>query len=116
MSDVAKDADRDLHSWALERVNDRVSEEAEEKQDSSLWTGLNHIKADASKTDFVERDEVKALLGELEARGEIVYWHGLVAPTDPDHIDELLRAESMADTPRSTLIGRLNKAKQEVKC
>ena len=108
----AVDADRDLHEWALEQVHDHVDDEAEEAQDSSLWTGLKFIKAEASKTDFVERDEVKGLLDDLEARGELVYWHGLVAPTAPEHIGEILRSEAMSDTPRSILIGRLNEEKQ----
>ncbi len=105
-------ADRDFHQWALETIYELVADEAEEKQDNSLWTSKKRIKAEASKTDFVERDEVKDLVNDLELRGEVVYWHGLVAPTDPDHISEILRSEAMAEYPREILIGRLNEAKQ----
>jgi len=103
---------RDLHEWALNTIHELVADEAEEKQDNSLWTSKKRIKAEASKTDFVERHEVKDLVNDLELRGEIVYWHGLVAPTDPDHISEILRSEVMAEYPREILIGRLNEAKQ----
>lgn len=106
---------RDLHQWALDMIREQVADEAEGKQDSSLWTSKKRIKAEASKVDFVERDDVSALVDALETRGEIVYWHGLVAPTEPEHLSEILRSESMADHPRELLIGRLNEAKQTQK-
>lgn len=106
------DGGPDLQEWARDLIHEQVADEAEEPQDASLWTSKGRLKAEASKVDFVERDDVADLVSALEARGEIVYWHGQIAPTGADHISEIIASEVKAEFPRSTLIGRLNSAKQ----
>ena len=110
-----EEADRNLHDWTLEKITEQVADEGEEKQDSSLWTSKKRVKAGASKVDFVEREQVPSLVDALEARGEVVYWHGLIAPATEEHISEIIESEVEANHPREILLGRLNEAKQEAK-
>lgn len=111
-NDLVADGGPDLQEWAFGLITEQVADEGEEPQDKSLWTSKGRLKAEASKVDFVERDEVAGLVDGLEARGDIVYWHGLIAPATEEHISEIIASEVQGTYPREILIGRLNSAKQ----
>jgi len=108
---LVADGGDDNHDWALDRTKEYVHESATAPQDDTLWTSKARLKAEASKTDHVERDEIAGLVDGLEARGDIVYWHGLIAPATEEHIAEIVESEVEAEHPRKILIGRLNRAK-----
>lgn len=103
--------DTNAHEWAIARIADRAESDPDGKQDeqSAVWTSKQRLKADASKTDLLEREDVNDVVHELGTDGEIVTWHGLIAPATDDHLSAIIESESLSDTPRTTLVGRCNR-------
>lgn len=100
----------------LNAVQNRTSADPDGLQNnqSALWTSRNRIRGDGSKghTPY-ERDEVDEVVNQLADEGELIVWHGLLAPACPEHLRAIIENEQQADYPRRILIGRVNRLLQE---
>lgn len=102
----------------LEQIRERTEPTPDGVQDGTgnLWTGNRRLRSDARKkhTDYTKLD-VETLIPELERSGEIVTWHGLLAPATEEHVRALIQNEcEVADISRSLLLGKLNTVKAEL--
>lgn len=112
---VVKEEQANTREWALERIHDRVTPEPDgiQNAESNVWTSQQRLKSDASKSDVIERDGVPKLVSALEQAGEVVYWHGLVAPASPEHLRAIIESERQSGVPRTILIGLCNRMLQD---
>jgi hypothetical protein len=98
------------HEWALSRIRDRTDADPDGRQDvqSNVWTSTQRLKGDASKTDVLERGDVAGVIESLRQAGEIVTWHGLIAPADEGHLIAIIKNERESGAPRRILNQRVN--------
>lgn len=108
MSDTHLDTEQ--RKWALEKIEDRTTPEPDGEQDvsSNVWTSLQRLKGDASKTEIIERHAVKPLVTKLSVEELVLYWHRLIAPANPEHLRAVIKSESMSKAPRKILIEKCN--------
>lgn len=94
------------HRDVLERIHERTSADPDGIQDveSNVWTALDRLKSDGSKphTAF-ERHQVGALVEDLAEAGEVITWHGLLAPADEAHRQAIIANENQTGLPRTIL-------------
>lgn len=100
--------DPERREWALSRIEGRVEADPDGKQNeqSNVWTSEQRLKGDASKTDLLERDDVGGLVRDLANAGDVITWHGLVAPATEEHLEAIIGCENRSDAPRRLLIER----------
>lgn len=98
----------ETRDWILERVNERVESVPGERQDeqATVWTSKKRLEQDAAKTDVVDSDEIDSLVRHLANHGDLLTWHGLLAPATEDHVKAVVATENRADQPRKILIER----------
>lgn len=96
--------------WALERVREQTTPEPDGLQDaeSNVWTGTDRLKGEAGKTNLLERGDVPDLVAGLSRIGDVVTWHGLVAPGDEAHVRAIVKSEAQAEFSRPLLVARCN--------
>lgn len=95
----------------LEQIEERTETEVDGVQNAhgNLWTSSERMRADAVKphTDYT-KDSLKAAVNELREDGEIITWHGLLAPANGEHLTAIIENEAQSDVTRSILVGRCN--------
>ena len=99
------------HEWVLSRIRARTEStpDGEQNGSSNVWTGIRHLKQDASESDRYDRDDVRQIVTELIEAGDVLSWHGLLAPLDDDHLTAIIESERQSDAPRKLLIKRINR-------
>ena len=107
----------DVAEWVIEQVRSRTVAEADGRQNvqSNVWTSKQRLKAEASKTDLLERSDVADVVADAVEAGGLITWHGLVAPADHNHLVTIIENERQSDAPRSLLISRVNRIRSKGK-
>lgn len=100
----------DDEEWVLNQVRELTEPEPDGNYDAhgALWTGRRRIVGNKDKPGQPTREEIREALAGLKHRGEIVSWHGLLAPADEEHLQALVENETQADNVRKILVGQLN--------
>jgi hypothetical protein len=113
MSDT--DSPSTASEWVLEEVDHRVAPTPDGKQNvsSDVWTATSRLRDDGRKysVDF-DTDEIEAAIAALDEDGELVSWHGLLAPATDEHLQAIIQNEAQAGVKRSTLVGKCNRLLQ----
>lgn len=95
----------------LEQIEERTETEVDGVQNAhgNLWTSNERMRSDAVKphTDYT-KDSLRTAVDELREDGEIVTWHGLLAPAVDDHLKAIIENEAESDVTRSLLVARCN--------
>lgn len=94
--------------WIRDRVNERVEPVPDGRQDeqATVWTSKRRLKEDAGKSDAVEKDEIEGAVRHLANHGDLLTWHGLLAPATEEHVKAIVATENRAEQPRKILIER----------
>jgi hypothetical protein len=107
-----------VEQWVLETVDEETEPVADGEQDAegNVWTSAPHLRQNTEKFSTVVSswDDVEDAIDSLMADGELIYWHGLLAPTDPEHLKAAIENERQAKWPRQLLTGNLNERLQGV--
>ena len=95
-------------------VEEEVAPQADGHQDikASVWTGRRFLKAHASKSEHLARDEVNDVVDNLIASGEVVTWHGLLTLNRPEYLRAVVANENQSEITRCPLVGKCNKLLQ----
>lgn len=111
MTDGGEDVP-EVETVILEQIRDRTEPDPDGNQDANgnVWTGRRRLRSDAVKphTDYSKGDVDRSVTA-LKRRGDIVTFHGLLAPSDPDHLRAVIENERMADISRHSVISRCNR-------
>jgi hypothetical protein len=101
----------EVHQAVLGQIQDRTDAESDGVQNAhgNLWTSRERLRADAVKphTDY-DKSSLSDAISALEEAGEIIAWHGLLAPTTEDHLRAIIETETQSTVTRSLLVGRCN--------
>jgi len=93
----------------LEENTDPVVDGGQDNQ-AAVWAGTPRLKAQARKDriDF-DVDELEDALDVLQENGDIITWHGLVAPATDEHLQTIIENEVKSDITREILVGKCNR-------
>lgn len=95
----------------LEQIQERTSPEPDGVQNShgNIWTSNERLRSDAVKpgTDYT-KPGLGAILEDLREDGDIVTWHGLLAPATDEHLRAIIENEQESDITRRLIVGRCN--------
>lgn len=72
------------------------------------WTSRRATRVLGSEHGF-DAGALDDAVDALVETGDVVYWHGLVAPRDPDVLRAANQQEAEADFTRRILVGKLNR-------
>lgn len=103
--------------WVLARVRERTEATVDGKQmhSAAVWTSTTQMRSDSAKPSCPHsKDEIEAAIQLLRDQNRLVYWHGLLAPADPDHLRAIIENEEEAGFTRRILVGRVNEVLAEV--
>jgi hypothetical protein len=103
--------------WALQTIRERTEAEIEGNQmhTAAVWTICRRDSTSSAKPSCPHsKDEIDAAGQSFRDDDRVVYWHGLLAPADPEHIAAIIQNELEADFKRKILIGHCNRLRQEV--
>lgn len=105
-----------VDEWVLAEIQHRVEPDPDGHQnaESNVWTSKERLRDDGRKfSTRYSREEIESAVEQLVDRGEIVTWHGLLAPATPDHLRALIENEAEAGIKRATLVGYCNARLQD---
>lgn len=111
--------DQTAREWVRSRVDDLTEPEPDgiQHQSSNIWTSVDWMRNAGRKSSIpFDRDELEEAVTQLGVEGELLTWHGLVAPTADDHLVAVIENERKADVTRTTLVAKANRMRsQEVR-
>lgn len=93
--------------WVLDEVDQRVEPNPDGVQNtqSNVWTSRRRLRNDGRKSSTPhDADAVVAAIDDLLDRGDLLSWHGLLAPTDDEHLRAIIGNENAADITRTSLL------------
>lgn len=99
----------ELEARVLELINKRTEPTPDGRQDASgnLYTGTGRLKQEASKNNIdCTKSDLEVAVAGLKAAGEVITWHGLLAPATTDYLEAIIENERKAGITRSLLIGK----------
>lgn len=104
----------DAETWVLDEIDSLTEPEPDGKQDaeSAIWTGKRRIVGNTDKPGQPTQAEIREAIRTLRSRGEIITWHGLLAPATDEHLRAVIENERLAGITRRPLIGRANQLLQ----
>lgn len=113
-NEPSTDGGVDRAALVLTWVDDWTDPDPDGSQDASsnIWTSRTRIKGEASKSDHVERGEVNEIVDQLIVDGQLVSWHGLIAPARDEHLQAIIQNERLADISRKLLVAKVNKIRR----
>lgn len=103
--------------WVMQTVRERTESRVDGKQmhSAAVWTSTTQMRSDSAKPSCPHsKDEIEGAIQELRDQNRLVYWHGLMAPADPDHIRAIIENEQEAGFTRRVLVGKCNELLAEV--
>lgn len=109
--------DESAEEWVMTRVRERTDTEVDGKQmhSAAVWTSTTQMRSDSAKPSCPHsKDEIEVAIQSLRDDNRLVYWHGLMAPADPEHIRAIIQNEQEAGFTRRILVGKCNELLAEV--
>ena len=96
--------------WVLEKVREDTAPDPDGHQDAhgTVWTGRRNVVGHGDKPGQPTRDEKLGAVRALLERGELIGWHGLLAPATDEHLRAIIENERRAGITRKLLVGRAN--------
>ncbi len=95
----------------LAQIQERTAPEPDGVQSArgNLWTSNRRMRGDAVKphTEYTKAG-LKDAIVTLAERGEIVRWHGILAPATDGHLKAIIENERKAEITRALLVGLCN--------
>lgn len=102
--------------WVYRRIDELTEPEPDGIQNGTgnIFTGIGLMRNDGRKdSTSVTKEEVERAVEELRDQEEILYWHGLIAPTSDEHLLAVIENERKTGFPRTGLISKANRLRAE---
>jgi len=96
----------EVREWILEEADVRTSEE-------DPWTSKNELRQQVVKTDL-DVDAFKETVRALIERDHLFSWHGLLALQTEESLRAVIENETGTGYTRMILVGKANRALEEV--
>lgn len=108
----ADGTETDIREWIRERIESHIDLGEPTHQDDP-WSSKYHVRQDIQYGEF-GRDEVVAEIMAMVDDGELILWHGYVAPRRPEVLQAIIEAEHQTPVTRKILVGKCNRALQDL--